>query len=81
MVTDCMMKEETPEHSEGDDVRVEKLNECIQMLGEEEREIIIRRFFYGQKNGEIALAMNLKTKQIENRIYNAKNKLRKMMEE
>lgn len=81
MVTDYMMKEEAPEHSPSDDVRIEKLNECIHRLGEEEREVMIRRFFYGQKNGEIALAMNLKTKQIENRIYNAKNKLRKMMEE
>ncbi len=59
----------------------ERVRECIGRLGEEEREIIIRRFYYGQKNPDIAAAMNLKPKQVENRIYNAKNKLRKMMEE
>lgn len=63
------------------DYRIDKLKECVDRLGSEEKEIIIRRFFYQQKNREIALAMGLKPKQIENRIYNAKNKLRKMMEE
>lgn len=59
----------------------EKLRECIDRLGKEEREIIIRRFYRGQKNPEIASAMKLKPKQVENRIYRAKNKLKKMMEE
>lgn len=67
--------------SPSDDNRADKLKECIDRLGAEEREIIIRRFFYEQKNREIATAMGLKPKQIENRIYNAKNKLRKMLEE
>ena len=64
-----------------DDNRADKLKECIDKLGSEEKEIIIRRFYYEQKNREIALAMGMKPKQIENHIYNAKNKLRKMMEE
>lgn len=64
-----------------DDFRAEKLKECMERLGTEEKEVIIRRFFYEQKNSEIALAMSLTTKQVENRIYNAKLKLRKMMEE
>lgn len=63
------------------DDRVDKLKECIDKLGSEEREIIIRRFFYEQKNREIAMAMGMKPKQIENHIYNAKMKLRKMMGE
>lgn len=63
------------------DDRVDKLKECIDKLGSEEREIIIRRFFYEQKNREIAMAMEMKPKQIENHIYNAKMKLRKMMGE
>ena len=61
-----------------DDNRADKLKECIDKLGSEEKEIIIRRFYYEQKNREIALAMGMKPKQIENHIYNAKNKLRKM---
>ena len=49
--------------------------------GRAEREILIRRFFYEQKNREIAAAMGLKPKQVENRIYHAKAKLKKKMEE
>ncbi len=59
----------------------EKLRECLNRLGDEEREIMIRRFFYEQKNKEIAIAMEMNPKQVENRIYNAKLKLKKMMEE
>lgn len=63
------------------DTRVDKLNECLERLGIEEKEIIIRRYYYEQKNREIAKAMGLSPKQVENRVYTAKNKLRKMMEE
>lgn len=63
------------------DNQADRLKECIDKLGSEEKEIIIRRFYYEQKNREIALAMGMKPKQIENHIYNAKIKLRKMMEE
>lgn len=59
----------------------EKVRACLNKLTDEEREILIRRFYYEQKNAEIALAMMMKTKQVENRIYHAKLKLRKMMEE
>lgn len=66
---------------ENKDERIDKLNECVSRLGNEEKEIIIRRYFYEQKNKEISLAMDLSPKQVENRIYNAKSKLRKMMED
>ena len=70
------------EAAEPDDNELtERVRECVERLGDEEREIIIRRFYQGQKNPEIASAMKLKPKQVENRIYSAKNKLRKMMEE
>lgn len=72
---------ETEPADSKNDTRADKLNECLERLGIEEKEIIIRRFYYEQKNREIAKAMGLSPKQIENRVYNAKNKLRKMMEE
>ena len=72
---------ETEPADTNNDSRADKLNECLERLGIEEKEIIIRRFYYEQKNREIAKAMGLSAKQIENRVYNAKNKLRKMMEE
>ncbi len=64
-----------------EDGRAEKLRACLDELDGEEREILIRRFFYEQKNREIAAAMGLKPKQVENRIYHAKAKLKKKMEE
>lgn len=63
------------------DDRVEQLRRCVALLPDEEREVILRRFFYEQKVSEIALAMGLKTKQVENRIYYCKGKLKKWMEE
>ncbi len=77
-----VMKEEAFEVSDrGENEQVEKLRECLQKLGDEERNILMRRFCYDQKVSEIALALEMKPKQVENRIYNAKAKLRKMMED
>ena len=58
-----------------------KLLECIAKLTETDREILVRRYFYEQKPKEIAYALNMPGKQIENRLYLAKQKLKKMMEE
>lgn len=77
-----VMKEEAFGVSDrGENEQVEKLRECLQKLGDEERNILMRRFYYDQKVSEIAFALEMKPKQVENRIYNAKLKLRKMMEE
>jgi len=59
----------------------EKLMRCIQKLSDVDKEIIMRRFFYNQKPKEIAVALGVTGKQVENRLYLTKQKLRKMMEE
>lgn len=48
---------------------------AVQALGEPDREIILRRFYYQQKPKEISIALDLTVKQIENRIFRAKKKL------
>lgn len=58
----------------------EKLSECIAKLDETDRDILIRRYYYEQKPKEIAIAINMPDKQVENRLYSTKQKLRKMME-
>ena len=57
----------------------EKLISLIKELEETDREIIIRRFYYGQKPKEIAVALDMQGKQVENRLYQTKLKLKKMM--
>lgn len=49
---------------------------AINALTEPDREIIIRRFYYNQKPKDIAFALGLPVKQIENRLYRSKQKLR-----
>lgn len=58
----------------------ENLLDCIARLSENEREILVRRYFYEQKPKEIALALNMSGKQVENRLYLAKQKLRTMID-
>lgn len=49
---------------------------AVNALGEPDREILIRRYYYDQKPREIALALNITIKQVDNRLYQAKRKLR-----
>ncbi len=49
---------------------------AVRALEEPEREILIRRYYYEQKPKEIALALNMPVKKIENHLYRAKLKLR-----
>jgi len=58
----------------------EKLISLIKELEETDREIIIRRFYYGQKPKEIAVALDMQGKQVENRLYQTKLKLKKMIQ-
>jgi len=51
--------------------------EALDMLHEQEREIFLRRYYYEQKPHDIAIALNISTKQVGNRLYRAKSKLRK----
>lgn len=52
---------------------------AINALGEPEREILIRRYYYEQKPKEIALALNMSAKQVDNRLYQTKLKLREAL--
>ena len=58
----------------------EKLRSCIDELDEKEKELIIRRYYYDQKPAEIAVALDMPKKQVENRLYYLRQKLKKMME-
>ena len=52
---------------------------AINALGEADREILIRRYYYEQKPKEIALALDISVKQVDNRLYQTKLKLRKAL--
>ena len=51
----------------------------VNALGEPDREILIRRYYYNQKPKEIALALDMSVKQIDNRLYQTKRRLREML--
>lgn len=55
----------------------EELLSYIAELDEKEKELIVRRYYYEQKPAEIAIALDLPKKQIENRLYYIKQKLKK----
>lgn len=59
---------------------MEKLRICIEGLDEREKELVIRRYYYEQKPAEIAVALDMPKKQVENKLYYVRQKLRKMME-
>ena len=52
---------------------------AINTLGEPDREILVRRYYYQQKPKEIALALNMTVKQVDNRLYQVKLKLREAL--
>lgn len=58
----------------------EKLRSCIEELDEREKELVMRRYYYEQKPAEISAALDMPKKQVENRLYHVKQKLRKLME-
>ena len=59
----------------------EKLTECVEKLPDKEREIIIRKYYREEKNPDIAKAMKIGSKQLENHLYSAKRRLRKLLSE
>ena len=63
-----------------DAVLQRELIAAIHALGEPDREIILRRFYYRQKPKEISLALDLPIRQVENRIFRAKQELRAQLE-
>ena len=54
---------------------------ALDTLALQDREILIRRYYYEQKPREIALALDLPVKKVENSLYRAKKKLREELEE
>lgn len=51
----------------------------VNALGEPDREILIRRYYYDQKPKEIAFALDMSVKQVDNRLYQTKLKLRESL--
>lgn len=49
---------------------------AVRALKEPEQEMIVRRYYYGQKPREIARALGFPVKSVENRLYRAKQALR-----
>ena len=54
---------------------------AINALGEPGREILVRRYYYNQKPREIALALGLTVKQVDNSLYRSKRTLREVLQE
>ena len=45
----------------------DKLRSCMEGLDEKEKELVMRRYYYEQKPAEIAVALDMPKKQVENR--------------
>lgn len=64
---DALLQEETKR----------ELVAAVNALTDVEKDILIRRYYYEQKPKEIAKALDLSLKQVENHLYRSKQKLRK----
>lgn len=53
---------------------------AVNALGEPGREILVRRYYYNQKPREIALALNMTVKQVDNSLYSTKRNLRQRLQ-
>jgi len=56
-----------------------ELLDAISNLNEPESEILIRRFYLGEKPSIIAAKLCMQTKDVENRLYRGKNKLKSIL--
>jgi RNA polymerase sigma-70 factor (ECF subfamily) len=54
-----------------------ELYAAIDSLTEPNKEIIMRRYFFEEKPARIAKTISLPVKEVENRLYQSKQKLRK----
>ena len=52
---------------------------AVNALGEPGREILIRRYYYEQKPRQIALALGMTVKQVDNSLYRSKRHLREVL--
>lgn len=58
-----------------------ELRAALNTLEEPAREILLRRYYYDQKPREIARALNLPVKQVDNILYRTKRQLRTILTE
>ena len=54
---------------------------AVDSLSEPDREILLRRYFYEQKPREIAFALQMPVKQVQNHLYRTKLRLREQLTE
>jgi len=59
----------------------QELLAAVQALAEPNREILVRRYYHNQKPREIALALGLTVKQVDNSLYRSKQQLRLLLTE
>lgn len=52
---------------------------AVKALREPEREILVRRYYYNQKPRQIALALGMTVKQVDNALYRTKRDLRQAL--
>lgn len=55
------------------------VQECVGELGEPDRQIFIRRYFWGEKTAAIAAGLRLDAKAVENRLYRGRQRLRQAL--
>lgn len=58
-----------------------ELSDALYKLGEPDRSIFIRKYFFGQKSEEIARDLDMKTNTVNQRISRGLKKLRRMLKE
>ncbi len=56
-----------------------ELAAALNALGQPGREILVRRYYYNQKPRDIALALNMPVKAVDNALYRAKRQLREVL--
>jgi RNA polymerase sigma-70 factor (ECF subfamily) len=66
---------------EADPDALAAVRRAVDALDEPAREVMVRRFFWGQKPREIAKAMGWNTKKVENVLFRTKGKLREALKE
>lgn len=57
----------------------ERLAGALESLEAPDRDILLRRYIHSQKPREIALALGIPVKQVDNRLYRAKQRLRALL--
>lgn len=72
--------EDVPEEGVSDEIRDLDLQQALSKLNEEERRIVILKYFEEEKLQTIAHVMELKVSTVKSRLYRAVEKLRNYME-